>query len=138
MTAGDRRATWDVGEMTWGLQVCYDLRFPELSRAMVLGGASVLVVIAAWPFPRVSHWTTLLRARAIENLSYVVAANRVGVDGDQTYCGSSRVVDPYGVVLASASENHETLITADLDPARVESVRKTLPSLSERREDLYR
>jgi len=81
ISPGDSLSAIAIGDMTWGLMICYDLRFPELSRSLVLQGAEVLVLCSAWPFPRVFHWDILTRARAIENQAYLIAANRVGNDG---------------------------------------------------------
>jgi predicted amidohydrolase len=120
----------EVGGFTLGLMTCYDLRFPELGRALVDRGADVLVVPAAWVAgPRkVDHWRTLVRARAIENTAYVVAAGQPG----PRYSGHSLVVDPLGDVLAEAGEAAETL-TATLDTAVLEEARRTNPSLANRR-----
>jgi predicted amidohydrolase len=113
-----------------GLMTCYDLRFPELARALVEAGADVLVVPAAWVAgPRkVDHWTTLARARAIENTAYVVAVGQPG----PRYTGHSIVVDPLGRVLAEAGEKPETL-SVTLDRAVVDDARRTNPSLANRR-----
>ncbi len=113
-----------------GLMTCYDLRFPELARALVAAGAEALVVPAAWVAgPRkVDHWTTLARARAIENTAYVVAVGQPG----PRYTGHSIVVDPLGEVLAEAGEKPETL-TVTLDRAVVDDARRTNPSLANRR-----
>jgi predicted amidohydrolase len=116
---------WKVGLMT-----CYDLRFPELGRALVDHGAEVLVVPAAWVAgPRkVDHWRTLVRARAIENTVYVVAAAQPG----PRYSGHSMVVDPLGDVLAEADEGPAG-IGALLDHAALDAARATNPSLANRR-----
>jgi len=113
-----------------GLMTCYDLRFPELARALVDSGAEVLVVPAAWVAgPRkVDHWTTLVRARAIENTAYVVAVGQPG----PRYTGHSLVVDPWGEVLAEAGEDAETLTVA-LDREVLDEARRTNPSLANRR-----
>jgi predicted amidohydrolase len=113
-----------------GLMTCYDLRFPELARALVVGGAEVLVVPAAWVAgPRkVEHWRTLVRARAIENTCYVVAAAQPG----PRYSGHSMVVDPMGEVLAEAGEGEE-VVTAVLERGALEQARRTNPSLANRR-----
>lgn len=113
-----------------GLLTCYDLRFPELARARAVAGADVLVLPAAWVAgPRkVEHWRTLLRARAIENTTYVVAAAQPG----PRYSGHSLVVAPDGEVLAEAGEGEEVL-TATLERDRLEDVRRTNPSLANRR-----
>ena len=119
-----------VGDFTLGLMTCYDLRFPELARVLVDAGAEVLVVPAAWVAgPRkVDHWRTLLRARAIENTVYVVAAAQPA----PRYCGHSMVVDPLGDVLAEAGEGDET-IAAELSRDVLEEARRTNPSLANRR-----
>lgn len=118
-------AGWRVGLMT-----CYDLRFPELARALVDDGAELLVVPAAWVAgPRkVDHWRTLVRARAIENTVFVAAAAQPG----PRYTGHSLVVDPLGDVLAEADEE-PTLLNATLDRAALDEARRTNPSLANRR-----
>jgi predicted amidohydrolase len=119
-----------VGDLVIGLMTCYDLRFPEHARQLVNAGADAFAVPAAWvrgPLKE-DHWETLLRARAIENTAYVVAAAQTGA----TYVGSSMVVDPMGVAVARLGD--ETgLITADLTPERVAEVRERNPSLANRR-----
>lgn len=115
---------------TLGLQTCYDLRFPEQSRALVDAGADVLVVPAAWVAGerKVDHWRTLVRARAIENTAYVVAVGQPA----PRYSGHSMVVDPLGDVVAEGGDGAEVL-TAVLDPERVVEARRTNPSLLNRR-----
>nr|WP_246300066.1 carbon-nitrogen hydrolase family protein [Nocardioides panaciterrulae] len=122
--------TVKVGGFTLGLMTCYDLRFPELARALVDRGAEVLVVPAAWVAgPRkVDHWTTLVRARAIENTVYVLAAGQPG----PRYSGHSLVVDPLGDVLAEAG-GESALVTATLDRDVLARARRTNPSLANRR-----
>jgi len=127
----------EIGDMKWGLMICYDLRFPELSRSLVLKGAEVLVLCSAWPFPRVTHWKTLMCARAIENQSYFIAANRVGTDGMVTFCGSSCIVDPYGVIVSSAAEDREALIVGEISKDNLISVRQRMPIFLHRRKDIY-
>jgi deaminated glutathione amidase len=119
-----------VGDFTLGLMTCYDLRFPELARVLVEAGADVLVVPAAWVAgPRkVDHWRTLLRARAIENTVYVVAAAQPA----PRYCGHSMVVDPLGDVLAEAGEGDE-ILTVGLARDVLGEARRTNPSLANRR-----
>lgn len=120
----------DVGGWRVGLMTCYDLRFPELARTLVDRGAEILVVPAAWVAgPRkVDHWTTLLRARAIENTAYVVGAAQPG----PRYSGHSMVVDPLGDVLAEAGDG-AALIGALLSREVLEAARATNPSLANRR-----
>ena len=122
-----------------GLTVCYDLRFPELYRILALRGARVLVVPAAFTLATTrDHWETLLRARAIENQAFVIAANQIGEnEPGRRSGGRSMIVDPWGVVLAQASDD-VGVIVADLDLARLDAIRSTLPSLANRRPDAYR
>ena len=122
--------TVELGGMTVGVLTCYDLRFPEQARALVDRGAEVLLVPAAWVAgPRkVDHWTTLLRARAIENTVYVVGVGQPG----PRYTGHSMVVGPLGDVLVEAGDGPATL-RAELDPSAVAEARRTNPSLANRR-----
>ncbi len=136
-TPGNSIKIITIGDFKIGLMICYDLRFPELSRSLVLKGADVLVLCSAWPFPRLIHWETLIRARAIENQAYFIAANRVGSIGTITFCGSSRIVDPYGIVVSSAAENREELIVGEINKETVLAVREQMPVFSHRRSDLY-
>ncbi len=138
LTPGDSLETVKIGGMIWGLSICYDLRFPEVSRSLVKRGVEVMVVCAAWPLPRQSHWRTLTVARAIENQSYVIATNRVGVDGPLTFCGSSCIVDPYGNLIASGSDTDEEILTAEITHEAVGTLREDMPILKNRRDDLYR
>jgi omega-amidase len=137
LKAGDSVSLVTIGPLRCGLMICYDLRFPELARTLTLQGAEVLIVCAAWPFPRVSHWITLAHARAIENQCYVMAVNHVGTDGTSTYCGSSRIVDPYGVVAAAGAEDLPSLIVGEVNPGLIKTVRERMPVLKHRREDVY-
>jgi predicted amidohydrolase len=120
----------EVGGFRVGLMTCYDLRFPELARLLVDRGAEVLVVPAAWVAGdrKVDHWRTLLRARAIENTVFVAAAGQPG----PRYTGHSLVVDPWGDVLAEAGDGPE-IVQAVLDRDRLDEVRRTNPSLANRR-----
>ncbi len=134
---GDSLTLTAIEGMQWGVMVCYDLRFPEMARSLALKGAEVIVVPSAFPFPRINHWCTLLAGRAIENQLYMVGANRAGADGDLWFCGSSRVVDPYGVVVASGPEVGEQLIFAEIRKSRVSEVRGSMAIFQDRRSDLY-
>jgi predicted amidohydrolase len=121
-----------------GLSVCYDLRFPELYRALALAGAEILCVPSAFTAATgKDHWEPLLRARAIENQAFVIAAGQVGVHATGAAShGRSMIVDPWGVVLAQAPDT-ETAIVADLDFDRLRRVRQGLPALEHRRPDVY-
>jgi predicted amidohydrolase len=126
-------------EVELGLTVCYDLRFPELYRILAVLGARILSVPAAFTLQTTrDHWETLLRARAIENQAFVIAANQVGEHpADQRSGGRSMIVDPWGVVLAQASDRECHLI-ADLDLEHQQEIRSSLPSLANRRPGAYR
>jgi deaminated glutathione amidase len=122
-----------------GLTVCYDVRFPELYRILAIRGARILTIPAAFTVPTTrDHWEVLVRARAIEDQCFVIAANQVGehVEGLRSG-GRSMIVDPWGLVLAQAADS-ETVITADLDLDAQESMRARLPSLANRRPTAYR
>ncbi len=125
---GRRKATAKVGPWHIGLSICYDLRFPELYQAYAQGGAEILCVPSA--FTKVTgqaHWETLLRSRAIENLCYVLAPNQTGKDGRGiTGYGNSMIVDPWGKVLARASDDKEEIIYAQLDKTFLRERRKIL------------
>lgn len=112
---------------------CYDLRFPEQFRALQERGANLVLVPSAWPYPRVEHWETLPRSRAIENLSYVATINGVGTFDDAELLGRSTVYDPWGTTVAAASTD-ATVVTADIDPERVDEVRGEFPALDDQRE----
>ena len=136
--SGDSFASFALGDLRFGFSICYDLRFPEMYRRLVVDqNVGVFIVSSAWPFPRIEHFRTLALARAIENQSYVIASNRVGKDGDLWFCGSSAIIDPRGVVVVSASADREELIHADLSEDLVVSVRDRVKSLIHRRQDLY-
>jgi len=116
---------------TLGLSICYDLRFPELYRRLVRAGAEVLLAPSAFTFPTgAAHWEVLCRARATENQCYLVAPDQTGTSphGFADY-GESLIVDPWGRVLARASEG-EGVITAEIDRAYLERVRRELPCLA--------
>jgi predicted amidohydrolase len=127
------------GGVTLGMSVCYDLRFPELFRILALRGAEILVIPSAFTLATTrDHWETLLRARAIENQCFVVAPNQIGAHPPGPRSGGrSLIVDPWGLPLAMASDG-ETAIVAELDLDRLSDVRRTLPSLANRRPRAYR
>jgi predicted amidohydrolase len=126
-----------------GLQICYDIRFPELTRALAAGGARVVTVSAAWQAGlfKEEHWVTLLRARAIENTVWIAATDQVPDTGEKptrapTGVGRSMLIDPLGVVRADLGPAAGVLVV-NADLALVDSVRATLPSLSNRRDDVF-
>jgi deaminated glutathione amidase len=127
------------GGIGLGLTICYDLRFPELYRILAVRGARVIAVPAAFTLATTrDHWEVLLRARAIENQAFIVAANQVGAHpGGHRSGGRSMIVDPWGLVLAQAPDR-EGYAIADLDLERQLQIRAELPSLANRRPAVYR
>ena len=136
---GDEIVLSDAGGVPLGMTVCYDLRFPELYRILAIRGARVIAIPAA--FTKVTgqaHWELLIRARAIENQAFVVAADQIGTHpADKESFGGSMIVDPWGEVLAKAPDS-ETFVAADLDLERQDEVREKLPSLANRVPAAYR
>jgi predicted amidohydrolase len=129
--AGTRHVTVDIEGMRVSLFVCYDLRFAD--EFWVRAHATdAYVVVANWPDRRRHHWTTLLQARAIENQAYVIGVNRVGHGSGLDYTGDSRIIDPWGEILAAAAGS-ETMLLADLDPQIVRDAREKFPILADRR-----
>jgi predicted amidohydrolase len=136
---GDAVVTSDADGVSIGLTVCYDLRFPELFRILAVRGARVLTLPSAFTaVTGAAHWDTLVRARAIENQAFVVAADQIGIHpgGNESY-GGSQIVDPWGDVLVRAPDE-ECFVAAELDLARQDEVRATLPSLANRVPGAYR
>ena len=135
---GNEVVTAEVDGVTFGLSICYDLRFPELYRSLALRGAQVLLVPAGFTLHTGrDHWEVLLRARAIENLCYVVAPAQVGSYPPNRQCfGRSMIVDPWGLVLAQA-QDMPTVIMADIDLERIDSARAQIPCLTHRRPQSY-
>jgi omega-amidase len=119
-----------------GVMICYDLRFPELARKLAIEGAEIIVVPGEWPKPREEHWRTLLRARAIENQLFVIAANCCGVVGKLDFFGQSMVIGPKGEVLAEAGyESSEP--AAVIDPLEMLRWRESITCFQDRRPDCY-
>jgi predicted amidohydrolase len=136
---GDEIVVADAGEVAVGLTVCYDLRFPELYRILAVRGAQVITVPAAFTMHTgKDHWEVLLRARAIENQVFVIAPGQIG-EAPPHYrsYGRSAIVDPWGVVLATAPDE-ECFVAADLDLDLQRTIREKLPSLANRRASAYR
>lgn len=133
---GDRLVDFDLDGIRFGLSICYDLRFPELFRALTLRSCHALLMAAAWPTRRIAHWRTLAEARAVENQCYFFGANRVGNAGAFPFGGHSLCVDPWGQKVM-ADDRSESLITMDLEPDLLQAVRAAIPALDHRRPDLY-
>ena len=128
-----------VFELPWGksaLAICYDLRFPELFRKYALADAKVVFLTSEWPYPRLMHWQTLLKARAIENQLFMVACNRVGQSGNWSFFGHSAIYGPSGELIVGAGEA-ETLLTAMIDLDAIDEVRQLIPVFDDRNEAAY-
>jgi len=142
MAPGDSLTVVDTPWGLMGLSICYDLRFPELFRTYALKGVKLVLLPAAFPYPRLAHWKVLTRARAIENQLFMVGTNRIGdeefeTEGKITYFGNSCVIDPWGEALVEASENREELLGTEIDMGQVDEVRSRMTVLKDRRPELY-
>ena len=136
LTAGETPGLYILDGQKIASAICYDIRFPEWIRSLALQGAKAVFVCAQWPHPRLDHWRQLLIARAIENQMYIVACNRVGEGGGNSFCGHSLVVDPWGEVVVEGMQQ-ESVIRAELDFALVDEVRARIPVFADRRSHLY-
>jgi predicted amidohydrolase len=119
-----------------GLSICYDLRFPEIYRALALRGSRLVLVVAEWPERRVDHWDILLRARAIENQFFIAAVNKVGESKGVELGGHSVILDPWGKEIVYGSD-HDILLTGELDMDEVNQARQWIPVFDDRRPGLY-
>lgn len=128
--AGEEIVVTKLNQIRFGLSVCYDLRFPELYRLYSKEKIDILIDIANWPVPRIEHWKTLLKARAIENQCFMVGVNRVGKDPDNQYNGCSAVYDPMGNEIVMVNDS-QMIIEAVIDTEMVNTVRNTLPFLQD-------
>lgn len=140
--AGDSPCVLDTDIGRIGIQLCYDCRFPELARTEVLDGAEILFIMACFPSgnplpPRTDHWDTLINAMALQNLTWVCAANQYGAVRTEHPFGRSRIVDPWGTPVAVAG-SHEDIICAAIDLDYQKTVRANVGGLSNRRPDIYK
>jgi predicted amidohydrolase len=133
---GDRAVTAPVGPFTLGFSICYDMRFPRLYNVLANAGANLMAVPAAFTVPTgQAHWHVLLRARAIETGSYVIAAAQGGqhANGRATY-GHSLIIDPWGKIIAELDHDQPGVLLADIDPALVAEARQRVPALANARD----
>ena len=135
LTPGARVETVETALGTVGLTTCYDLRFPELYRALCDAGAELFLVASAWPQQRLDHWTLFTRARAVEEQVFLAAANLTGENRGVELAGNSLVVDPWGVPRANAGSD-EGVTLVDVDLGAVERTRNEFPALDDRRLDI--
>ena len=141
LAAGDQLVTVATPWGVVGLAVCYDVRFPELFRSYAMRGTDMVLLPAAFPHPRLDHWKILVRARAIENQLFMVAANQVGEEclaegGRVNYFGHSSVIDPWGRTVVEANES-ESLVSVAIDLDEAAHVRSHMGVLQDRRPELY-
>lgn len=137
LKAGKEEGLFSLNDHTFAGQICYDIRFPEWMRTHVLGGAEAIFVVAEWPLPRLHHWKTLLTARAIENQCYVIACNCSGSNPSNVFAGHSLIIDPWGEIIAEASEQ-EGILYGEIDLEKVKNVRSTIPVFDDRKPNLYK
>lgn len=138
LSPGNNLVVRKIDNFEVGLSICYDLRFPEMARTLVVKhGANLIVNSSAWPMVRAEHLRILAIARAVENQSYFVIANRAGTDDGVTFCGSSVIVDPSGKILASASADREELIGGEISTSVIAQARDLIRVFDHRRPELY-
>lgn len=138
VSSGDKAVVvqTDIGKI--GLSICYDLRFPELYRALTYAGADIITCVAAWPYPRLEHWMTLNKARAVENTVFMVAVNQCGrVNPKRQNLGMSMIVNPWGDVTASAGGD-EGVMLGEIDFDYLKKIREEFPVLNDRNLDAYK
>ena len=136
-TQGDRLCRFSLEGRDCGLIICYDIRFPELTRTLALQGMDLLFVVSQWPEKRSLHLQTLSRARAIENQMFLALCNSCGTAGDTRYGGGSALIDPWGETLSQAG-GQEEIIAAELDFSVIEGIRSSINVFRDRRPELYR
>jgi omega-amidase len=138
LEAGDQLTSFQESWANCALAICYDLRFPEIFRLYALRGAQVIWLCAEWPTKRISHWNILSQARAIENQLFFVAANSVGKTGTQDiFGGCSKIISPWGEILAEGSQTAEELLTAEINLDDIAKARDRISALADRRSDIY-
>ena len=136
-TPGDHLCRFKLDGAACGVIICYDVRFPELTRSLALEGLDVLFVVSQWPKERISHLRSLTVARAVENQMFVVCCNSCGTADETVYGGNSAVIDPWGQTIVSGGEK-ENILTADADLCILSSIRDSIHVFRDRRPELYR
>ena len=136
-TPGDRLCSFTLDGVKCGLIICYDVRFPELTRSLTVPGLDMLFVVSQWPKVRTFHLRSLTTARAIENQMFLVCCNSCGTAGQTVYGGNSAIIDPWGETVALAGETEE-ILTADCDLQILTNIRGSIPVFRDRRPSLYK
>ena len=135
-TYGNALCRFSLDGISCGIIICYDVRFPELTRSMAVQGLDVLFVVSQWPDVRISHLQSLTVARAIENQMFVVSCNSCGRANDTQYGGASAIIDPWGKTIAHGGST-EKILTAEADMCILEHIRKSIHVFRDRRPELY-
>ena len=135
-TPGDHLCRFTLDGVSCGLIICYDVRFPELTRSLTVPGLDVLFMVSQWPNVRTFHLRSLTTARAIENQMFVVCCNSCGTAGETVYGGNSAIIDPWGETIALAGET-EQLLSAELDMSVIDKIRNSIHVFRDRRPELY-
>ncbi|MCH4985354.1 carbon-nitrogen family hydrolase [Macrococcoides goetzii] len=136
LTQGNNISIFEIDNVKMGVIICYDLRFPEISRKLALEGIEVLFVVAEWPIERISQFEKLLYARAIENQVYVIASNSIGKCDDTVFGGKSMVINPLGEATTKIILGEGT-IQSKINIEEIRSIRSDIPLLKTRRADIY-
>lgn len=134
--AGDQRCVFETAGLKAGVAICYDIRFPELLRSLVIEGAQILFVPAEWPTARGMHWRLLNQARAVENQAFVCAVNCVGEHKGSPFYGHSMIIDPNGDIIAEGSEQQE-IVYGQIDLTAIDRVRNNMTVWQDRRPEMY-
>lgn len=135
-TPGRSLCRFTLDGVSCGVVICYDIRFPELTRALAVQGLDVLFLVSQWPEERIFHLQSLTVARAIENQMFVVCCNSCGKAGDTQYGGNSAMIDPWGKTIVQAGKT-EKVLTAELDLRILKNIRKSIHVFRDRRPELY-
>ncbi len=133
---GNKKTHFTLSGIPSSLAICYDLRFPELTRSYATEGSELQLFSAEWPVSRIDHWCTLIQARAVENMMYVAACNRVGTTDGTLFGGHSMVVDPWGKVLYQGGMT-EDFVFVEIDTSKVKKARDFLRVFEMRKPDAY-
>ncbi|MBP5291625.1 MAG: carbon-nitrogen family hydrolase [Lachnospiraceae bacterium] len=136
-TKGDHTCTFVLDGVRCALIICYDVRFPELTRTMTVKGVDILFMVSQWPLVRVPHLDALTKARAIENQMFVACCNSAGKAGETVYGGNSSITDPWGNVIAHAVGSEQEIISANCDMGILKDIRNSINVFRDRRPELY-
>lgn len=137
ITPGDALCVFELDGVRCGVMTCYDVRFPEMARALAAAGVELIITPAAFPLVRISHWKTLTESRAVENQVFLAACNRVGTDAGVEFGGHSRIISPTGELVTALDASTEGLATCDIDTAVVSAIRQQVKVWQDRRPELY-